>query len=622
MRRRHRMPFGAEVQPGGGVRFRLWAPAAHTVALCLEQRPVGGERAMDSVGGGWFELSVESAQAGSRYRYRIDGGLCVPDPASRCNPDDVHEASEVIDPAAFDWGNEPWRGRPWAEAVIYELHVGCFTPEGTFAGVARRLDYLAELGVTALELMPVADFPGRRNWGYDGVLPFAPDSRYGRPEELKTLIRAAHERGLMVLLDVVYNHFGPEGNYLGLYATPFFDAKRRTPWGAAINFDGVDSRTVRDFFRHNALYWLEEFHFDGLRFDAVHAICDASEPDILVDIARAVRAGSGRERHIHLLLENDHNAARYLRPDRDATLLYDAQWNDDLHHALHVLLTGEVDGYYSDYAEAPIRHLGRCLAEGFAWQGEPSPYRGGMPRGEPSVSLPPSAFVSFLQNHDQIGNRAFGERIVSLSQAPALAAAEALLLLAPAPPLLFMGEEFGSAQPFLFFCDFAPELMQAVRRGRRQEFARFKSLSACFSSGSERESVPDPGAEATFLRSRIDWSSLDDKAHRSKLARTRALLALRRREIVPLLTGMRGCAVGELFGERGLVVRWTLGDGSGLWVVANFGDRPACCGARPSGRALYATPEAAAAQLAHGALPPWSVVWLLDRGETVACAPR
>ncbi|MDD5250323.1 MAG: malto-oligosyltrehalose trehalohydrolase [Rhodocyclaceae bacterium] len=609
MKRRHRMPFGCAVEDGG-VHFRLWAPSARTVDLCLEHDTEYAERPMTGSPDGWFELAAGDAGPGSRYRFRIDGGLAVPDPASRCNPDGVHGPSEVIDAAAFDWHDEAWRGRPWHEAAIYELHVGAFSPAGTFAGVAQRLDHLAELGVTALELMPVAAFPGRRNWGYDGVLPFAPASCYGRPDELKALVDAAHARGLMVLLDVVYNHFGPEGNYLHAYAAPFFTGRHRTPWGEAIDFDGPASRTVRDFFMHNALYWLEEFHLDGLRLDAVHAIADETRPHILVDIARAVRDGPGRARQVHLVLENDGNEARYLRPAHGAAPLYDAQWNDDLHHALHVLLTHEADGYYADYAAAPLQHLARCLAVGFAWQGEPSTYRGGARRGESSQDLAPTAFVGFLQNHDQVGNRAFGERIGALAAPQAVAAATALLLLAPSPPLLFMGEEFAAPQPFLYFCDFGPELAQAVTRGRRDEFVRF----AGFSEAAMRSRIPDPGAEETFRGSCLDWHGLaDDAAQQACLARSRELLDLRRREIVPRLPGMKpGAEACRCCGAHALVAHWLLGDGSQLALVANLGAAIATGITRPPGRVLHAAPAAAVMALAAGAMPAWSVVWLLD----------
>jgi maltooligosyltrehalose trehalohydrolase len=607
MKRVHAMPFGSELLTTGGVRFRLWAPTARLVTLLLGTGATAAEAPMRPVGDGWFELVAEAAGVGSRYRYRIDAGLCVPDPASRRNPDGVHGASEVIDPVAFDWLDDNWRGRPWTDAVIYEIHVGCFSPTGDFAGVTERLDYLADLGVTALELMPVADFPGRRNWGYDGVLAFAPARCYGHPDDFKTLVQEAHRRGLMVLLDVVYNHFGPEGNFLHAYAAPYFDTHRQTPWGAAISFDGPHSRAVRDFYIHNALYWLEEFHIDGLRLDAVHAIRDDSEPDILVELARAVRAGPGRSRRVHLVLENDNNAARYLR-HVDGLPLYDAQWNDDFHHALHALLTGERDGYYGEFADFPISHLGRCLAEGFAWQGEASPWRRGAHRGEGTAELAPTAFVSFLQNHDQIGNRACGERIDTLAAAPALDAAAALRLLAPAPPLLFMGEEFAAAQPFLYFCDFGAELAAAVTRGRREEFSRH----AGFADAASRNRIPDPNAEDTFRQCRLDWECLEREPHLGRAARYRELLALRRREIMPRLAGMPAAAAAWVpCGESALSIRWTLGDGAQLVLVANLGPLWAFGIVRPPGAPLYAVPAAAPAALESGRLPPWAIVWFL-----------
>jgi malto-oligosyltrehalose trehalohydrolase len=429
------MPFGAECRDDDSVRFRLWAPAARAADVLLEGTST--PLPMRAVEGGGFELITGQARPADLYRFRIDGKQQVPDPASRFQPQDVHGPSQVIAPATFDWRDERWQGRPWEEAVIYELHVGTFTPEGTFASARARLDYLAQLGITAIELMPLSDFPGSRNWGYDGVFPFAPDSSYGRPEDLKEFIQGAHERGMMVLLDVVYNHFGPEGNYLGSYAPQFFTGRHHTPWGNGLNFDGPQSRAVREFFIHNALYWIEEYHFDGLRLDAVHAIADDSTPHILTELAERVHQSISPGRHVHLILENEHNQSRYLQRDSSGKpLLYTAQWDDDIHHALHVIVTGEREGYYSDYAASPIEQLGRCLAHGFAFQGDPSAYRKGATRGERTTGLPPGAFVTFLQNHDQIGNRAFGERIVNLADPRAVRAAMAILLLAPSPPLL------------------------------------------------------------------------------------------------------------------------------------------------------------------------------------------
>lgn len=580
MRRRHRMPFGAEVLENGETRFALWAPAAETVDLVLEDdaRPMHREE------DGTFTLTIDAAP-GTRYRYRIDGGQEVPDPASRYQPEDVHDASQLVDPGSFVWRDGYWKGRPWEETTLYELHVGSFSPEGTFAGVRERLDYLADLGVTAIELMPLSEFPGRRNWGYDGVSPFAPESAYGTPEDLKDLVQSAHAKGLMVFLDVVYNHFGPEGNYLPLYAPQFFTERHHTPWGAAINFDGEGSEHVREFFVHNALYWIEEYSIDGLRLDAVHAIKDDSEKHFLAELAERVREGPGRDRHIHLVLENDANDASYLRG------FYDAQWNDDLHHALHVTLTGEEAGYYADYADAPVRRLGRCLAEGFAYQ------------GEPSGDLPPGAFVSFVQNHDQVGNRAFGERISQLAPPEAVRVAAEIYLLAPQIPMLFMGEERGASTPFPFFCDFEPDLAPLVARGRREEFARFPE----FSDPETRDRIPDPGAEETFRTAVLGWENPDDPEHARWLELYGGLLALRREKILPRLGGISGGeAAYRLVGERGLSVRWTLGDGSLLALLANLGPEPLGGFERPRGELLYASEGGAGQEL-----PGWSVAWYM-----------
>jgi malto-oligosyltrehalose trehalohydrolase len=583
-RSRHSMPFGAEVLPSGGVRFALWAPAARRIELVLDEGP-----AIAAVpdADGWVRLEVGHARAGTRYRYRIDGEPLVPDPASRFQPDDVHGPSEVIDAQAFEWTDGGWRGRAWESLVFYELHVGTFTPAGTLTAAEERLDYLADLGVTAVELMPLSDFPGRWGWGYDGVLPFAPESRYGRPEALKAFVQACHARGLAVFLDVVYNHFGPEGNYLGLYAPRFFDPGRQTPWGAAINFGGEESRWVRAFFRENALYWLEEYHVDGLRLDAVHAIHDASPVHILDEIAAAVHSGPGAARAVHLVLENDENQARLLRPGTDGRRLYSAQWNDDVHHALHVLATGERDGYYADYTE-PIGALARCLTEGFAYQGEHSAYRGA-PRGTPTGGVPLTAFVAFLQNHDQIGNRAFGERLEALAPAAAVEAVTALVLLAPSPPLLFMGEEWSASAPFLFFCDFGPDLGPLVTEGRRREFAQFPR----FRDPATREQIPDPLDVATVRRSVLDWTELARPAHRARQEWTRRLLRLRQQEIVPLLDGRLVRAEARRMGEAGLTVDWAWTGGRTLRLLANLS--PAALDtslADGGGRCLFATTPA------------------------------
>jgi malto-oligosyltrehalose trehalohydrolase len=405
-------PHGAEFRDDGAVRFRLWAPACEHITVEIS----GKELPMHAVDEGWHELVTDRAIEGTHYRFVLPDGMRVPDPASRYQPEDVHGPSELVNPAKWVWTDSGWNGRPWHEAVVYELHIGAFTEAGTFQSTIEKLDYLADLGITAIELMPVADFPGRWNWGYDGVLPYAPGSSYGRPEDLKALVEAAHARGLMIFLDVVYNHFGPDGNYLSLYAPQFFTSRHKTPWGAAVNFDGAGSDVVREFFIQNALYWLNDYHFDGLRLDAVHAILDDSPKHILAELAERVRAVVGLEfsdREVHLILENDKNQSRYLERDAFATpTLYTAQWNDDVHHVLHTAVTGEAKGYYAEY-RGDTEKLGRALAEGFAFQGEMMSYHGGK-RGEPSGGLPPASFIAFLQNHDQTGNRAFGERISAL----------------------------------------------------------------------------------------------------------------------------------------------------------------------------------------------------------------
>jgi maltooligosyltrehalose trehalohydrolase len=612
---RHQMPFGAECLPGSGVRFRLWAPALPFVDICLQHpdpntagEPIR-EQTMRQLDGGWFELVLTEAAAGDHYRFRLPGGMLVPDPASRFQPNDVHGSSEVVDPNGFHWdgddGDESsWRGRPWHEAVVYELHVGTFSESGDYAGVEAQLDRLVELGVTAIELMPLADFPGGRNWGYDGALLFAPDGSYGRPDDLRRLVRAAHRRGLMVLLDVVYNHFGPEGNYLHLYAPDFFHLDRHTPWGAAINFDGSRSAPVRDFFVHNALYWLEEYRLDGLRLDAVDRIDDRSRPDILDELAERVRSGPGRRRQIHLVLENDRNdARRCVRGADGRPVRYTAQWNDDFHHAVHALLTGEDDGHYNDFKHRPLGHLGVALAEGFAYQGAASAFRGGQPRGQASKHLPPLAFVNFLQNHDQAGNRAFGERLHQLIPPAALDAALAILLLAPSPPLLFMGQELDADSPFLFFCDFGPALAEAVREGRLREFAHDRR----FAEAARRGDIPDANDPATFQRSRVRWDQLQGPAHQQRLTLHRRLLAIRRREIVPRLPSIGHGGQWRQLGGTGLVVEWAVGAAERLQLVANLGSEPVRLDRSiASGRVLYAHPEL---DSRTEDLPAWEVRW-------------
>jgi maltooligosyltrehalose trehalohydrolase len=593
IRRQHRMPFGAQLTEAGTVRFRLWAPAARQVELVLYHGNGVQVITMPALDGGWFAREADTALPGTLYRYRIDGELEVADPASRYNPRGVHGPSAVIDPAEYPWDDGAWRAPPWESAALYELHVGTFTPQGTFAAASARLPHLVRLGVSAIELMPLAAFAGERGWGYDGVLQFAPHAAYGTPHELKALIAAAHRAGLAVLLDVVYNHFGPEGNYLHRYAPQFFTERHATPWGPAINFDGADSATVREFFLENALYWLEEYHFDGLRLDAVHAIHDDSEPHIVSALARAARAGPGAARPLYLTLENLDNATRFLGAPGGAASC-DAQWNDDAHHGLHVLLTGESFQYYRDYSDAPLALLGRALAEGFAYQGEHSRHLGGA-RGAPSAHLPPSAFIDFLQNHDQIGNRARGERLSTLVADPAaLRAARALLLLAPHVPLLFMGEEWAAREPFPWFCDFEPELAGRVFASRSAEFP-----------GSA-----DPAARATFEAARLDWTALDEPAHAAALEHTRELLALRRREIVPLLPQLGAGRCLQAGSGAPLRIEWP-GARARLRLIANLSAAAVGAPGAVPGRVLFATH---APPPGGAPLPPWYVAWLLDEG--------
>jgi maltooligosyltrehalose trehalohydrolase len=559
----------------GGTAFRLWAPDAATVTVEIEGRP---PTPMIATGDGWHQATV-SCPAGTSYRFRVRPDLAVPDPASRAQAGDVHDASLVVDPRAYAWKHEGWAGRPWHEAVIYELHVGLC---GGFAGVTQRLAALADLGVTAIELMPIADFAGSRNWGYDGVLPYAPDAAYGTPDALKALVDTAHGLGLMVFLDVVYNHFGPDGNYIGTYASAFWRSDLSTPWGDAIDFR---QDAVRAFFIRNALHWIEEYRFDGLRFDAVHAIED---PDFLTVLAAAIRARTGADRHVHLVLENENNAAHLLRdgPGRPG---FDAQWSDDLHHCLHVLLTGEDEAYYEDFAVSPATQLARCLEQGFAFQGEISGHVG-KPRGEPSGHLPPSCFVICLQNHDQIGNRAFGERLGALAHPDGMRAATALLLLTPQIPMLFMGQEWAATAPFLFFTDLHGELAEAVRQGRRREFAKF----AAFADPARREKIPDPNALATYEASRPDPAQAREPVHAAWLDLHRQLLACRAARIVPHAAGARSLGATVL-GTAAVRAAWRLDDGSTLTVALNLGDDALAC-ALP-GAVLYATPGADAATL-------------------------
>jgi len=572
-----------------GASFRLWAPAAKRVDLLLEK--AHGMRRED----GWFAAEIPGVKAGARYKFRIDDEIDVPDPASAFQPDDVSGPSEVIDHSSYWWRASDWRGCPWHETVLIETHVGTFTREGSYRAMIEKLDHLAETGITALELMPLADFSGRRNWGYDGVLWYAPDSVYGRPDDLKALIDEAHLRGLMVFLDVVYNHFGPQGNYLGRYAPGFF-TEAQTPWGSAIDYRVPE---VRAFAIGNALHWLREYRFDGLRLDAVHAIPEQGEISMLHGLSIAAgKLAAETGRHIHLVLENDDNVASSLDPEQDPPRgKYRAQWNDDYHHAWHVLLTQEAHGYYSDYQRSPLQDVARALGSGFVYQGEASAHRKGQLRGEPSGKLPPTAFVNFLQNHDQIGNRALGDRLEGTADPKAVEAALAITLLAPMIPMLFMGEEWGSKAPFPFFCDFEGDLAEAVRKGRQKEFA-----GAYEKYGDE---VPDPLDPSTLQSTILDWPSRHGQAGRKRMELVQQLLTMRQREIVPRLAG---AAFGKAHAaDSGLLTaNWRMGDGAVLRLEANLSDNAiAHRESKPIGVPIWGGETGET-------MPPWSVFWRLE----------
>ena len=580
--------FGPELS-ASGARLRLWAPAATSVEAVVD----GARHEMARADGGWFAGEVPGAAAGSRYRFRIDDQLEVPDPASAFQPEDVAGPSQIVDHDAFAWRATSWRGRPWHETVLLECHVGTFSPQGTYHGLIEKLDHIADTGFTAIELMPIGDFPGQRNWGYDGVLWYAPDHSYGTPDELKQFIDAAHLRGIMVFLDVVYNHFGPEGNYLSRYAPQFFK-ESSTPWGSAIDYAVPE---VRNFAVENAVHWLHHYRFDGLRLDAVHALTEPGGLAMLEELSRAagqLARVNGRE--LHLVLENDDNRASVLDPDTAIPSgRYRAQWNDDYHHAWHVLLTGEAHGYYSDYTEKPRKLIARMLAHGFAYQGEPSGHRDGKARGEPVGSLPPTAFVNFLQNHDQIGNRALGDRLEWSADPAAIEAALGITLLAPMPPLLFMGEEWGARTPFPFFCDFDGDLADAIRKGRREEFAEAYETFG--------DDVPDPLAATTFEAAKLDWNERDLNGG-ARLRLVKALLAVRRTEIVPRLAGA-SFAHAEFQQTHVLTAQWKLRGNAVLALVANLSDEPATRShAAYRGRAIWGGQAAER-------LPPWSVFWAI-----------
>lgn len=559
------LDLGARFLGPAQVRFRVWAPRAKTVSVRLIGRD-GRPTPLQSRELGYFEADMPGVVEGDRYLYVLNDEKERPDPASRFQPDGVHGPSAVVDPGAFRWTDQGWRGLTRDQLVIYELHVGTFTREGTFQAVVPLLDYLRhDVGVTAIELMPVAQFPGTRNWGYDGVYPFAPQASYGGPQGLRLLVDACHAKGLGVILDVVYNHLGPEGNYLGDFG-PYFTDRYHTPWGAAINYDGPDSDEVRRYIIGNALYWITEYHIDGLRLDAIHGIYDFGVRHILRDLTDAVHAQADRlGRSVLVIAESDLNDVRVIAPPEEGGYGLDAQWNDDFHHALHARLTGEREGYYQDFGR--LDQLAAAIQDGFVYTGQRSAYRrrrhGSVSRGRPS-----SRFVVFAQNHDQVGNRARGDRLSTLIPFEALKVAAAAVLLAPNIPLLFMGEEYGERAPFLYFTDHGdPALVEAVRRGRKAEFAAFGWTG----------DIPDPQDPATFDRSRVRPGEPADPRQSALLRWYRRLLDLRRS--VPAFAAAESGSAGHHAwtddAQQVLTLHRWAADGSAALVILGFNDQPA-----------------------------------------------
>ena len=548
---------GASVLPHGSVRFSVWSPKARQVRVSIETGDGARTLPLESFGGGLFTGAAAGIAPGTDYWYALDDGPLRPDPVSRYRPAGVHGPSRIVDPSGFVWTDQSWAGCTTADLVIYELHVGTFSPEGTFDGVLDRLPLLRELGVTALEIMPIAEFPGGRNWGYDGVSLYAPQSTYGGPDGFRRLVNACHRCGLAVILDVVYNHLGPEGNYLPEFG-PYFSDRHQTLWGQGWNLDGPDSDEVRRYLVDNALYWLTEFHVDGLRLDAADKIVDQSALHFLEELASAVRLqADALGRRVVLIAESDANDPRFIRSQALGGFGLDAQWTDDFHHAVHVALTGESQGYFGDFGG--VRPVAKTLADRFVNDGRYSPYRRRR-YGRPAADLPADHFVVCIQNHDQVGNRAGGERLSVLVEPAALRLAAAVLLLSPYVPLLFMGEEYGETNPFLYFVSHGDaDLIQAVREGRRREFAAFGWAG----------DVPDPQSESTFAGSRLDWGRAGNGSHARLRALYTDLLKIRKQEPA-LRPGSAGVSVKHSESDQWISLR-LVATGSELIAGFNFG---------------------------------------------------
>lgn len=554
--------LGATITADGRVWFRVWAPEVGRVEAVIGTEASAMHVPLLCGEDGYHEVMVAGVGAGARYRFLVDRAGPFPDPCSRWQPEGPHGPSAVVDPAAFRWTDADWPGLTPTGLVIYELHAGTFTPEGTFEAIIPELPRLKRLGVTAVELMPVAEFPGTRNWGYDGVSLFAPSHMYGGPDGLRRLVDAAHAAGLGVLLDVVYNHLGPDGNYLGVYSPHYFTSRHKTPWGDALNYDGTNSRPVRDFVVANACQWLRDYHIDGLRLDAVHAILDDSPMHLLQELAARAREGA-RPRSVVITAESDANDVRLIRPVTEGGYGLDAVWSDDFHHAVRVHLTGERDGYYAGFT-GETHEIARAITEGFIYQGQLVP-QSGRPRGSRVTDEPACGFVFCIQNHDQVGNRAEGERLAQLVDRERYTVASALLLLAPETPLLFMGQEYAATTPFLYFTDHHPELGRLVTEGRREEFAGF----AAFRDPERRARIPDPQAESTFLRSKLDP---DERARNAAMELLyRDLLALRQEDQVLRVQDRSRTRAKALSEEIIAVHRWSE-DGDRVLLV-NFGEQ-------------------------------------------------
>jgi len=553
------LDLGASVSEGG-VRFRVWAPKASSVSLVImgDQEPYP----MNPEERGYFSTFIQGLEPRRRYCYLLNEDRPRPDPVSRSQPEGVHGPSEIVDPRQFGWEDQDWSGIPSEEMIIYEIHTGTFTREGTFEAIIPYLDYLKnELGITAVELMPVAQFPGERNWGYDGTYLYAPQNSYGGPYGLESLVNACHQKGLAVILDVVYNHLGPEGNYLSNYG-PYFTDRYKTPWGPAINFDGPESDEVRKFIIDNALYWVTEFHIDGLRIDAIHGIFDFSAQHILFNIREAVhREAKKLGRHVVVIAESDLNDVRVIDSPRRGGYGLNAQWNDDFHHCLHTLLTGERNGYYQDFGD--FKQLVKALREGFVYSGQYSSYRKRQ-HGSSSKHLPPSKFVIFFQNHDQVGNRMKGDRLSTLVPFEALKLAAGIVLLSPNIPLLFMGEEYGEETPFQYFVSHSDQaLIEAVRKGRNEEFAAFQWSAE----------TPDPQDEVTFLRSKINLDLRHEGKNQILFQFYEALIKLRKELYLCSSLDEKGLRIEGFGREKAILIRWEYGQDRVIGLF-NFNAKP------------------------------------------------